>query len=76
LRGGRGRKENEGKVVGVEKAREKDAATQWDGRRPPCPPPCAADLRRERERAGGGNGRRMRGGREWDTGSRVRDLFI
>jgi hypothetical protein len=30
------------------------AATRWDGRRPPCPPPCAADLRRERERAGGG----------------------
>jgi hypothetical protein len=38
--------------------------------------PCAADLRRERERAGGGDGRRLRGGREWNTGSRVRDLFI
>jgi hypothetical protein len=36
------------------------AATRWDGRRPPCPPPCAADLRRERERAGGGDGRRLR----------------
>jgi hypothetical protein len=39
-------------------------------------PPCAVDLRRERERAGGGDGRRLRGGREWNTGSRVRDLFI
>jgi hypothetical protein len=38
--------------------------------------PCAAHLRRERERAGGGDGRRLRGGREWNTGSRVRDLFI
>jgi hypothetical protein len=27
-------------------------------------------------RAGGGDGRRLRGGREWNTGSRVRDLFI
>jgi hypothetical protein len=52
------------------------ASTRWDGRRPPCPPPCAVDLRRERERAGGGDGRRLRGGREWNTGSRVRDLFI
>jgi hypothetical protein len=34
------------------------------------------DLRRERERAGGGDGRRLRGGREWNTCSRVLDLFI
>jgi hypothetical protein len=40
-----------------------------DGRR-------GADLRRERERAGGGDGRRLRGGRDWNTGSRVRDPFI
>jgi hypothetical protein len=56
------------------------AATRWDGWRPPCPPPCAVDLRREgdweRDRAGGSDGRRLRGGREWNTSSRVRDRFI
>jgi hypothetical protein len=40
------------------------------------PSSMCADLRREREQAGGGDRRRLRGGREWNTGSRVRDLFI
>jgi hypothetical protein len=40
------------------------AAMRWDGRRPPCPPPCAVDLRREGEGAGGWRRREEAEGRE------------
>jgi hypothetical protein len=66
-REGGGRKTRE-KWWGWEKREKRMQLRGGMGRCPPCPPPCAADLRREREWEGGGDGRRLRGGREWNTG--------